>query len=132
MDTRPGQAKEDLQQAGGVLVKDGGLGREKACEEVGRIKSGIADRLTKVNRQNCYSYKKESPLTFDVNEGTYMDYSKHNVQKCIFRKYILGIIGDTVTLCCPEFRTGICGGQNWAKVGGLGGPRNTTLYKKNG
>ena len=132
MVTRPGQAKEDLQQAGGVLVKDGGLGREKACEEVGRIKSGIADRLTKANRQNCYSYKKESPLTFDVNEGTYMDYSKHNVQKCIFRKYILGIIGDTVTLCCPEFRTGICGGQNWAKVGGLGGPRNTTLYKKNG
>ena len=132
MVTRPGQAQEDLQQAGGVLVKDGGLGREKASEEVGRNKSGIAERLTKANRQNCYRDKKESPLTFDVNEGTYMDCSKHNVQKCIFRKYILGVIGDTVTLRCTESRTGICGGQNWAKVGGLGGPRNTTLYKKNG
>ena len=59
MVTRPGQAKEDLQQAGGVLVKDGGLGREKAFKEVGRIKSGIADRLTKANRKNCYSYKKK-------------------------------------------------------------------------
>ena len=132
MDKRPGKAKEDLQQAGGVLVKEGGIGREIAREEVDWSKSGIAERLAKSNRQSYYTVKKDSPLTFDVNEGTYMDYSKHNVQKCIFRKYILGIIGDTVTLCCLEYRTGICGGQNWAKVGGLGGPRNTTLYKKNG
>ena len=55
MDKRPGKAKEDLQQAGGVLVKDGGIGREKASEEVGWNKSGIAERLVKSNRQTYYT-----------------------------------------------------------------------------
>ena len=71
MDTRPGKAKEDLQQAGGVLVKDGGIGREKASEEVGWNKSGTAESLVKSNRQNYYTGKKDSLLTFDLNEGTY-------------------------------------------------------------
>ena len=86
MDTRPGKAKEDLQQAGGVLVKEGGIGREIVSEEVGWSKSGIAERLVKSNRQSYYTVKKDSPLTFDVNEGTYMDRFKQNDQKGISRK----------------------------------------------
>ena len=142
MDTRPGKAKEDLQQAGGVLVKDGGIGREKASEEVSWNKSGIAERLVKSNRQTYYTVKKDSPLTFNVNEGTYMDRFKQNDQKGISRKAqikkqvgitcILGEIEVTLTLGGTECRAGLWGVQNWVKEGGLGGPRNTTLQKKNG
>ena len=132
MDTRPGKAKEDLQQAGGVLVKDGGIGREKASEEVGWNKSGIAESLVKSNRQNYYTGKKDLPLTFDVNEGTYTDIFKQNDQNGISRKGILGVIGITLTLGGTVCRAGLWGVQNWVKEGGLGGPRNTTLQKKNG
>ena len=123
-------------------MKEGGSGREIVMKEVGWSKSGIADRIVKSNRQTYEIVKKDSPLTFDVNEGTYMDRFKQNDQKGISRKAqikkqvgitcILGEIEVTLTLGGTECRAGLWGVQNWVKEGGLGGPRNTTLYKKNG
>ena len=123
-------------------MKEGGSGRELVSKEVGWSKSGIADRIVKSNRQTYGIVKKDSPLTFDVNEGTYMDRFKQNDQKGISRKAqikkqvgitcILGVIEVTLTLGGTECRAGLWEVQNWVKEGGLGGPRNTPLYLKNG
>ena len=77
-----------------------------------------------------------------MNEGTYMYRFKQTDQKGIsskaqIKKHVgilckLGGIEVTVTLGGTECRAGLWGVQNWVKKGGLGGPRNTTLYLKNG
>ena len=123
-------------------MKEGGSGREIAIKEVDWSNSGIADKIVKPNRQTYEIVKKDSPLTFDVNEGTYMDRVKQNDQKGTSRKAqtkkqvgitcILGEIEVTLTLGGTECRAGLWGVENWVKEGGLGGPRNTTIYKKNG
>ena len=123
-------------------MKEGGIGREIVIKEVDWSKSGIADRIVKSNRQSYEIVKKDSPLTFDLNEGTYMDRFKQNDQKGASRKAkikkqvgiicTLGEVEVTITLGGTECRAGLWGVQNWVKEGGLGGPRNTTLYLKNG
>ena len=123
-------------------MKEGGSGREIVIKEVGWSKSGIADRIVKSNRQTYGIVKKDSPLTFDVNEGTYMDRFKQNDQMGVSRKAqvkkhvgiicTLGGVEVIIILGGTECRAGLWGVQNWVKEGGLGGPRNTTLYSKNG
>ena len=123
-------------------MKEGGSGREIVIKEVGWSKSGLADKIVKSNRQTYGIVKQDSPLTFDVNEGIYMDRFKQTDQKGISRKAqikkhvgiicTLGGIEVTVTLGGTECRVGLWGVQNWVKKGGLGGPRNTTLYLTNG
>ena len=118
-------------------MKEGGSGREIVIKEVGWSKSGIADRIVKSNRQTYELVNKDSPLTFDVNEGTYMDRLKQNDQKGVFRKaQIKKQVGIICTLGEVEITIKLgglsveldCGGY---KIG-LGGPRNTTVYLKNG
>ena len=123
-------------------MKEGGSGREIVMKEVGWSKSGIADRIVKSNRQTYEIVKKDLPLTFDVTEGTYMDRFKQNEQKGVSRKAqtkkhvgiicSLGGVEVTRSLGGTECRAGLWGVQNRVKKGGLGGPRNTTLYLKNG
>ena len=95
-----------------------------------------------MNGQDYGIVKKDLPLTFDVNEGTYMYRFKQTDQNGISRKtqikkYVrlictLGWIELTATLGGTKCRAGLWGVQNWVKKGGLGGPRNTTHYVKNG
>ena len=71
-----------------------------------------------------------------------MDSFKQIDQKCTLRKTktkkqvgtisTLGEVETTSKLGGTESRAGLCGFQNWVREGGLGGPRNTTLYLKNG
>ena len=123
-------------------MKEGGIGREILVKKVDWSGSGIAERIVKSNRQIYELVNTDSPLTFDVNEGTYLDSFKQNDQKCIVRKTqtkkqvgticTLGEVETTIKLGGTESRAGLWGVQNWVKEGGLGGPRNTTLYLKNG
>ena len=100
-------------------MKEGGSGREIVMKEVGWSKSGIADRIVKSNRQTYEIVKKDSPLTFDVNEGTYMDKLKQNDQKGVSRKAqikkhvgiicTLGGVEVTITPGGTECRAGLGG-----------------------
>ena len=86
--------------------------------------------------------KKDLTPTFDVNEGTYMYRFKLTNQNGISRKLqinkdvklfcTLGGIELKVTQRGSKCGSGLWGVQNWVKKGGLGGPRNTTHYVKNG
>ena len=142
MDTRPGQALEDLQQSGGVLGTDGGFRREIVRNEIGWSKAEGAKKVAKLIGQEYVTVKKDLQLTFDVNEGTYMYRSKLTVQNVIYCKlyrkkyaqlmYTLGWIELTRIQWGTRCGYGLWGAQNCVKKGGLCGPRNTTYYVKNG
>ena len=100
-------------------MKEGGSGREIVIKEVGWSKSGLADKIVKSNRQTYGIVKQDSPLTFDVNEGIYMDRFKQTDQKGISRKAqikkhvgiicTLGGVEVTITLGGTECRAGLGG-----------------------
>ena len=123
-------------------MKEGGSGGEIVFKEVGWSKSGISDRIVKSNRQTYGIVKKDLPLTFDVNEGTYMHRIKLTdpngiSSKLQSKKYVklmctLGWIELTAILGGTKCGDGMWGVQNCVKKGGLCGPRNTTYYVKNG
>ena len=111
-------------------------------KEVGWSKAERAQKVAKLIGQEYGIVKKDLPLTFDVNEGTYMHRIKITVQNVISRKLqskkyaklmcTLGWIEPTAILGGPKCGDGLWGVQNRVKKGGLGGPRNTTHYVKNG
>ena len=105
-------------------------------------KTERAKKVVKLIVQDYGIVKKDLSPTFDVNEGTYMYRFKLNVLNVMPRilqskKYCnsmctLGWVEPTATLGGYRCGDGLWGVQNPVKKGGLGGPRNTTHYVKNG
>ena len=123
-------------------MPQGGIRREIVRKESGWSKAERAQKIAKLCGQEYGIVKKDSPLTFDVNEGTYMHRFKFSNRNGISRKIqikkyvkllcILGWIELTAKLEGTKCGFGMWGVQHWVKKGGLGGPHNTTCYVKNG
>ena len=114
-------------------------------KEVGWSKTEKAKKVVMLIVQDYGLLKRNFSLTFDVNEGTYMHRVNLNVQTVISRNLQINQCVNVNMLMCtigwPELTAklggsrcgdGTWGVQNSVKKGGLGGPRNTTHYVKNG